>query len=106
MKRREFITLLGGVAAAWPLAARAQERKRMRHIGVLVPATGNDPDFQAGIGAFQQGLAQFGWIIGRTIIALPRVGTRRCRYWPLISSEDRRPLVSSSRSCRRAMTTR
>jgi putative ABC transport system substrate-binding protein len=72
MKRREVITLLGGVAAAWPLAARAQERKRMRHIGVLVPATGNDPDFQAWIGAFQQGLAQFGWIIGRSV----RIDTR------------------------------
>jgi len=72
MKRREFITLVGGAAAAWPLAARGQERKRMRHIGVLVPATGNDPDFQAWIGAFQQGLAQFGWIIGRSV----RIDTR------------------------------
>jgi putative tryptophan/tyrosine transport system substrate-binding protein len=72
MRRREFITLLGSAAAAWPVAARAQERKRMRHIGVLVPATSNDPDFQAWIGAFQQGLAQFGWIIGRSV----RIDTR------------------------------
>src|SRR5437660_12045497 len=63
-KRREFITLLGG-AAAWPLAAGAQQR--MRHIGVLVPGVANDPVWQARIGAFQQALALSGWIIGRNV---------------------------------------
>src|SRR5262245_52392502 len=67
MKRREFITLLGGVAAAWPLAARAQQRERMRRIGVLLPASADDPDYQAWLGAFQQALAQSGWIIGRNV---------------------------------------
>jgi putative tryptophan/tyrosine transport system substrate-binding protein len=67
MKRREFITLLGGAAAAWPLAARAQQRERLRRIGVLVPAAANDPVWQARIGAFQQALALSGWIIGRNV---------------------------------------
>ena len=66
MKRRNFIALLGGAAAAWPLAARAQQ-ERMRHIAVLVPAAANDPVWQARIGAFQQALALSGWIIGRNV---------------------------------------
>ena len=60
MKRREFITLLGG-AAAWPLAARAQQGERMRRIGVLMPSAADDPEFQARMTAFVQGLAQLGW---------------------------------------------
>jgi putative tryptophan/tyrosine transport system substrate-binding protein len=64
MKRRDFITLLGG-AASWPLGARAQQR--MRYIGVLVPGVANDPVWQARIGAFQQALALSGWIIGRNV---------------------------------------
>src|SRR5262245_24241688 len=71
MKRREFVTLLAG-AAAWPLGARAQQRDRVRRIGVLLPATANDADFQAWLGAFQQALAQAGWIIGRNV----RIDTR------------------------------
>jgi putative ABC transport system substrate-binding protein len=71
MKRREFITLLGG-AAAWPLAARAQQRERIRHIGNLLPGTADDVEFQAWVGAFLQGLAQLGWIIGRNV----RIDTR------------------------------
>jgi ABC-type uncharacterized transport system substrate-binding protein len=66
MNRREFITLLG-CAAAWPLAARAQQPERLRRIGVLVPGAANDPVWQARIGAFQQALALSGWIIGRNV---------------------------------------
>src|SRR5262249_41485000 len=67
MRRREFITLLGGAAAAWPLAARAQQGERVRRIGVLAPAAANDSVWQARIGAFQQALALLGWIIGRNV---------------------------------------
>ena len=62
MRRREFITLLGGAAAAWPLAARAQQRERMRRIGVLTGrVAADDPEAQARIAAFLQGLQQLGW---------------------------------------------
>jgi putative ABC transport system substrate-binding protein len=67
-KRREFITLLGGAAAAWPLTVRAQQQgERMRRIGVLMPAAADDPQRQAWFGAFLQGLAQSDWIIGRNV---------------------------------------
>jgi putative ABC transport system substrate-binding protein len=71
MNRREFITLLGG-AAAWPLAARAQQAERVRRIGVLIPYSADDLEGQARIGAFQQELQQLGWAIGRNV----RVDTR------------------------------
>ncbi len=64
MKRREFITLLGG-AAAWPLAARAQER--IRRIGILMNATAEEPEAQTYVAAFQQGLQEFGWSVGRNL---------------------------------------
>src|SRR6516162_1942138 len=66
MKRRAFITLLGG-AAAWPLAARAQQGKRMRHIGVLKPYAANDPQAQMRNAAFLQGLQQLGWTVGNSV---------------------------------------
>jgi ABC-type uncharacterized transport system substrate-binding protein len=72
MKRREFIALLGGAAAAWPLAARAQQADRVRRIGVLLPATADDAEVQARVGAFLQGLQQAGWTIGRNV----RIDTR------------------------------
>jgi putative tryptophan/tyrosine transport system substrate-binding protein len=65
MKRREFITLLGGAAMAWPMAAVAQPSSRVRRIGVLVNLAADDPETQARIGAFLQGLQGFGWEIGR-----------------------------------------
>ena len=67
MKRRKFITLLGGAAAAWPLAARAQQAERMRRIGVLLNTAADDMVFQTRVGAFLQGLALLGWTIGRNV---------------------------------------
>src|SRR5262245_21661819 len=66
MKRREFIALLGGVAA-WPLAARAQQRERVRRVGVLTPFTADDPEGQARLLAFAQGLQQMGWAVGSNL---------------------------------------
>jgi len=66
MKRREFITLLGG-AVALPLAARAQESERMRRIGVLLPGTADDAEYQARMATFLQGLQQLGWSDGRNL---------------------------------------
>ena len=67
MKRREFITLLGGAAAAWPLAARAQQSERVRRVGVLMSAAANDREAPARIASFLGGLQQLGWIEGRNI---------------------------------------
>ena len=72
MRRREFITLLGGAAAAWPLAARAQQPERIRRIGVLMNLTADDPEASARVTAFAQGLQQLGWIDGRNV----RIDTR------------------------------
>jgi putative ABC transport system substrate-binding protein len=67
MRRREFITLLGGAAAAWPLVARAQQGERMRRIGVLMGFAESDREGQALIGAFQDRLHNLGWTEGRNI---------------------------------------
>ena len=67
MIRRAFITLLGGAAAAWPLTGRAQQPERMRRIGVLVNLAFDDPESEARIGAFLQGLQEYGWSIGRNV---------------------------------------
>ena len=74
MKRRDFITLLGGAAVTWPLAARAQQTERMRRIGVLMGGAGSDPVDQARLAAFLDGLQQLGWTDGRNV----RIDTR----WP------------------------
>src|SRR6516164_8579436 len=66
MKRRDFITLLGG-AAAWPLAARAQQRERMRRVGVLMHLAADDPEGQRRIAAFLQGLQEAGLAVGRNV---------------------------------------
>jgi putative tryptophan/tyrosine transport system substrate-binding protein len=66
VKRRDFIALLSG-AAAWPLAARAQQPERMRRIGVLNNPAADDPDSQARVAAFAQGLQELGWIDGRNV---------------------------------------
>ena len=68
MRRREFITLLGGAAAAWPLAARAQKAERMRRIGVLVGSAESDPKSVPRVTAFERGLAELGWTSGRKVL--------------------------------------
>jgi putative tryptophan/tyrosine transport system substrate-binding protein len=79
MKRRDFLGVLSG-AAAWPLAARAQQPNGMRRIGVLLPATADNPQFQTWVGAFLQELGQLGWSIGRNV----RIDTR----WATPNADD------------------
>jgi putative tryptophan/tyrosine transport system substrate-binding protein len=67
VKRRDFIALLGSTAAAWPLAARAQQPERMRRIGVLNYLTADDPNSSPRVAAFAQALQGLGWIDGRNI---------------------------------------
>jgi putative tryptophan/tyrosine transport system substrate-binding protein len=67
LKRREFITLLGGATAAWPLAARTQQRERVWRIGVLANLASDDAEGQARLAAFHQGLQQLGWTVGRNV---------------------------------------
>jgi hypothetical protein len=64
---REFIALLGGAAAAWPVGAHAQQGERMRRIGVLLPAVADDSEFQTLVSAFLQGLQQLGWTDGHNV---------------------------------------
>ncbi len=71
MRRRDFITGIAS-SSAWPLAVRAQQSERVRHIGVLLPLAATDPQIQAWIGVLLQSLALSGWIIGRNI----RIETR------------------------------
>jgi putative ABC transport system substrate-binding protein len=67
MGRREFITFVGGAAAAWPLAARAQQGDRMRRVGVLMAYAESDPEGQAQVAAFREELQKLGWAEGRNI---------------------------------------
>ena len=67
MRRREFITLVGGAAAGWPLGTRAQQPERLRRIGVLIPTREDDPDGQQRVALLRQGLSELGWTEGRNI---------------------------------------
>jgi ABC-type uncharacterized transport system substrate-binding protein len=67
MRRRDFIRMIGSGAATWPLVAHAQQRERMRRIGVLLPATADDTHYQTWLGAFLQGLTHSGWNIGQNV---------------------------------------
>jgi ABC transporter substrate binding protein len=71
-KRRDFVTLLGGAAAAWPLAAHAQQDGQVRRIGVLMAHSESDPEFRDYLSAFRQALQKLGWIEGRNV----RIETR------------------------------
>jgi putative ABC transport system substrate-binding protein len=80
MRRREFITLLGGSVATWPLVARAEQPERMRRIGVLMASAADDSESQARIAAFLQALQQLGWADGRNV----RIDTR----WATTNPDD------------------
>jgi ABC-type uncharacterized transport system substrate-binding protein len=82
MRRREVITVLGGAVALWPLAAGAQQRERMRRIGVLMNVAVDDPEGQARIAAFHQGLQEWGWTLGRNA----RIDAR----WGAVDAESSR----------------
>jgi len=68
MRRRDFITVIAGSAAVWPLVARAQKPERMRRVGVLMSLPADDPQGQARLTAFLQGLQELGWSVGRNVI--------------------------------------
>src|SRR5437870_940470 len=67
IRRREFIALLGGATAAWPFSARAQQGDRMRRIGMLQTMAESNPEYQAYVAAFREGLRKRGWVEGRNI---------------------------------------
>jgi putative ABC transport system substrate-binding protein len=67
VRRRAFITLLGGAAASWPLAARSQQGERLQRIGVLAAIAADDPEAQARNASFLQRLGELGWIVGRNV---------------------------------------
>jgi putative tryptophan/tyrosine transport system substrate-binding protein len=67
VKRRKFIAGLGSAAAVWPAVVRAQRGERVRRVGVLMALAETDPEGRAQLSAFTQGLAQLGWIDGRTV---------------------------------------
>jgi len=68
MRRRDFITFLGGATAAWPLAVNAQQSERMRRIGVLMNRAADNPEGQDRLAAFNQGLQELGWGVGRNVL--------------------------------------
>ena len=72
--RREFITLLGGAAVAWPIAAHAQQPERVRRIGVLMSTAENAPETQGRLDAFRDGLEKLGWMEGRNLVSEYRWG--------------------------------
>jgi hypothetical protein len=102
LNRRAFITLLGG-AAAWPLAARAQQAERMRRVGVLISSTESDPQVRGQTAAFRQGLSELGWVEGRNVrIDFRFLGNdpNRLKTYAALKSD---PALGRAEALRRAM---
>ena len=107
MRRREFITLLGGTAAAWPLAARAQSGESMRRVGVLTNLTHNDPEGRARDDAFVQGLKELGWIESGNLRIIRRwtegdpsaPANMRPSWWAWASTPSSPPVAPGSSPC-------
>jgi putative tryptophan/tyrosine transport system substrate-binding protein len=87
MRRRNFIALLGGAAVSWPLVARAQQRERMRRIGVFMPGAADDAEFAVLNAAFLQGLAELGWTVGRNVHIDYRWGAGDVDRYRVLASE-------------------
>src|SRR5438128_7674501 len=87
MKRREFISFIGGAAAAWPLAVRAQEPGRMRRVGVLLALVDSDPEVQPRIATFQRELENLGWTEGRNIQIEYRWASGDAERFPIVAAE-------------------
>ena len=104
IRRREFITLLGGAAAAWPLAARGQQADRKRRIGILMTIAASDPEAQARIVVFAQALQALGWTDGRNARIDVRWSTTRSDTLKYASHYSNRVRFSSrpgwARICR------
>jgi putative ABC transport system substrate-binding protein len=86
MRRREFVSLLGG-AVAWPLAARAQQPQRMRRIGVFMAGVADEPESEVRVAAFLQGLGELGWIVGRNVRIDYRWGAGDVERYRTIAAE-------------------
>jgi putative tryptophan/tyrosine transport system substrate-binding protein len=89
LRRREFVTLLGGTAAVWPMVARAQQ---MHRIGVLMPLAESDPEAQRRITAFVQALQDLGWFVGQTLSLETRYADGKPELLPMLAGQ----LVHSS----------
>ena len=87
LKRREFITLLGGAAAAWPLAVSAQQGERMRRIGVLVASAEDESDIQARLAGFRQGIEKLGWSEGRNVHVDTRFAAGRADQYQVLAKD-------------------
>jgi hypothetical protein len=98
MKRRDFITLIGGAAVTWPLAARAQQPERMRRVGVLMHSAADEPEAQAFIAAFREGLQKLG------CCALARRGSSPVRRAHSFRRSDTRVFCRPIGSSRRVET--
>src|SRR6516225_759097 len=86
-RRRDFITLLGGAAAAWPLAARRQQSNRTRHIAILMSGAEGDPETQARLAGIRQGLSRFGWSEGRDVEITYRYASASAEQARLLARE-------------------